>query len=204
MDRLVNSTPQPLYRRVKPGTHGIGGWGGPRAGRVGGPQGRSGRVRKISPQPGFDLRTVQHVASRYTDWSIPAHEDSYGNEIWGFSSQIWHSAEFLAPGPAAIYPQRNSLVLISVRGGVDCWAAESRKTDGMGHFKKFPRTLPGIEPRTSHSCGAVPQLTTPLAPNLHGRMLNSDIERLEIDVVRSCDAFQSSAFYWGVMFRLCC
>jgi hypothetical protein len=34
---------------------------------LGGPQGRSGQVRKISPTPGFDRRTVQPVASRYTD-----------------------------------------------------------------------------------------------------------------------------------------
>jgi hypothetical protein len=34
---------------------------------LGGTQGRSGRVRKISPPPGFDPRTVQPVASRYTD-----------------------------------------------------------------------------------------------------------------------------------------
>ena len=40
--------------------------------RLGGPQGRSRRVRKISPPPGFDPRTVQSVASRYTDWAIPA------------------------------------------------------------------------------------------------------------------------------------
>ena len=33
---------------------------------VDGPQGRSGQVRKISPPPGFDPSTVQHVASRYT------------------------------------------------------------------------------------------------------------------------------------------
>jgi hypothetical protein len=39
------------------------------------PQGRSGRVRKISPPPGFDPRTVQLVASRYTDWAILAHAD---------------------------------------------------------------------------------------------------------------------------------
>ena len=44
--------------------------------RLGGPQGRSGRVRKISPPPGFDPRTVQPVASRYTDWAIPAHSCS--------------------------------------------------------------------------------------------------------------------------------
>jgi hypothetical protein len=36
---------------------------------LGGPQGQSGQVRKISPPPGFDHRTVQPVASRYTDWA---------------------------------------------------------------------------------------------------------------------------------------
>jgi hypothetical protein len=41
--------------------------------RLGGPQDRSGRVRKSSPPPGFDPRTVQPVTSRYTDWAIPAH-----------------------------------------------------------------------------------------------------------------------------------
>jgi len=34
--------------------------------RLDGPQGRSGQVPKISPPPGFDPRTVQPVASRYT------------------------------------------------------------------------------------------------------------------------------------------
>jgi len=34
--------------------------------RQGGTQGRSGRVRKISPPPGLDSQTVQPVASRYT------------------------------------------------------------------------------------------------------------------------------------------
>ena len=32
-----------------------------------------GRVGKISPPPGFDPRTVPPVASRYTDYAIPAH-----------------------------------------------------------------------------------------------------------------------------------
>ena len=38
--------------------------------RLGGPQGRSGRVENLSPQLGFDPLTVQPVASRYTDWAI--------------------------------------------------------------------------------------------------------------------------------------
>jgi hypothetical protein len=37
--------------------------------RLGGPQGRSGQVRKISPPPGFDPWTVQPVGSRYTDYA---------------------------------------------------------------------------------------------------------------------------------------
>jgi len=35
--------------------------------RLGGPQGRFGRIRKTSPPPGFDPRTVQPIATRYTD-----------------------------------------------------------------------------------------------------------------------------------------
>ena len=45
--------------------------------RLGGPQGRSGRVLKISLPPGFDPRTVQLVTSRYTDWAIAAHTLDY-------------------------------------------------------------------------------------------------------------------------------
>jgi hypothetical protein len=35
--------------------------------RLGGPQGRSEQVRKISSSPAFDPRIVQPVVSRYTD-----------------------------------------------------------------------------------------------------------------------------------------
>jgi hypothetical protein len=37
------------------------------------PRGLSGRVRKFSPPPGFDPRIVQPVASRYTEYAVPAH-----------------------------------------------------------------------------------------------------------------------------------
>ena len=50
------------------GTHFTGCWVGPEAGLDG---------RKISSPPGFDPRTVQPVASRYTDWAIPAHNSSH-------------------------------------------------------------------------------------------------------------------------------
>jgi hypothetical protein len=42
--------------------------------RLGEPQDRSGRVRKILPTLGFDPWTVQSVASRYTDRAVPAHK----------------------------------------------------------------------------------------------------------------------------------
>ena len=39
--------------------------------RKGGPQGRCGRARKISPPPGFDPRTFQSVASHYNRLNYP-------------------------------------------------------------------------------------------------------------------------------------
>jgi len=42
--------------------------------RLGGPQSRSGQMRKISPPSGFDPRIIQPVASRYTDWLNSAYD----------------------------------------------------------------------------------------------------------------------------------
>jgi hypothetical protein len=67
MGWVANATPRPLYPSPRKETR------YPLYRRLGGSQGRSGRVRKISPPPGFDPRTVQPVASRYTDWATPAH-----------------------------------------------------------------------------------------------------------------------------------
>jgi len=53
----VNVTPRPLYPRQRPGTHCIGGRVGPRACLDG--------CGKSRPQPGFDPRTVQPVASTF-------------------------------------------------------------------------------------------------------------------------------------------
>jgi hypothetical protein len=61
---VVSTTPRPLYPRERPGTHCTGDWMGPKAGLD--------VCEKSRPPPGFDPRTVQPVASRYTDWAIPA------------------------------------------------------------------------------------------------------------------------------------
>ena len=49
-----------------------GGWVGPRHG-LDGPQTRSGLVQNICVPPEFDPRTLQPVASRYTDYATPVH-----------------------------------------------------------------------------------------------------------------------------------
>ena len=50
-------------------THCIGGWVSPKPGLDG--------CGKSRLPPGFDPRTVQHVASRYIDWAIPAHRVTF-------------------------------------------------------------------------------------------------------------------------------
>ena len=61
---VVSTTPWSLYPRVSPDTHWTGGWLGTRVGLDG--------CGKSRLPPGFDPRTVQPVAGRYTDWAIPA------------------------------------------------------------------------------------------------------------------------------------
>jgi len=61
---VVNDKLRPLYPRWIDAL--------PSYRRLGGPQGRSERVRKTSPQPGIYPQTVQLLVSRYTDWAISA------------------------------------------------------------------------------------------------------------------------------------
>ena len=56
--------------------------------RLGGPQGRSGQMRKISSQPGFDPRTFQPVASRYTDYATRSTYSMYLNPNYGPEIQV--------------------------------------------------------------------------------------------------------------------
>jgi hypothetical protein len=65
--------PAAVYFRERPGTHCTGGCVGPRAGLE--------RCGKSRPQSGFDLRTVQPVASRYTDYATRPAENGIDFEI---------------------------------------------------------------------------------------------------------------------------
>jgi len=60
-----SQAPAALTLGKRPGTHCTGGWVGPR--------GMCARMRELLPPPGFDTRTIQHVASRYTDYPHPSH-----------------------------------------------------------------------------------------------------------------------------------
>jgi len=72
--RGQRDAPVALYPRERPGTHCTGGWVGPRAGLA-----RCGNSRL---PPGFDPRTVQLVASRYTDYATrPTLTMNKGNKL---------------------------------------------------------------------------------------------------------------------------
>jgi hypothetical protein len=75
MGWVANATSRPLHLRERPCTQCLRGWVGPRAGLD--------RCGKISLPPGSDPRTVQPVASRYTDWAIPAYD--VGTSGWSAS-----------------------------------------------------------------------------------------------------------------------
>ena len=72
--------PAGLYPRERPGTHCTGGWVGPRAGLD--------RCGKSRPPPGFDPRTVQPVASRYTDGATRPPYSSKGHSKFVLAQDI--------------------------------------------------------------------------------------------------------------------
>jgi hypothetical protein len=86
---MARATHRPLYPPKRPATQ-----------RLGGPQGRSGLVWKISPPSGFDHPTVQPVASRYIDQPTnfnlgrPAMSDISTRNCSRYSSciQWWYEA----------------------------------------------------------------------------------------------------------------
>ena len=76
----VSSTPRPFYPQERPATYCTEGWVGPRAGLDG--YGKSRPHRDSIP------RTIKSVASRYTDWAIPAAIRT-GRWIW--ITSVWVS-----------------------------------------------------------------------------------------------------------------
>ena len=69
---VLASRPGRSLPRERPGTHCTGGWVGTRVGLD--------RCGKSRPPPGFVPRTVQPVASRYTDWASRPMSSHIGHE----------------------------------------------------------------------------------------------------------------------------
>jgi len=95
--------------------------------RLGGPQGRFGRVRKISPTPGIDLRTDRPVAGRY---SLPtAHTGRF------LFCKQWQIKMF---HPLRLHT--TNCIMIATRYGLDSPGIESRRGR---YFRTCPDRLWG-------------------------------------------------------------
>jgi hypothetical protein len=109
-------TPYPLYRRL------------------GGLQGRSGRVQKMSHQLGFDPQTVQPVASRNTDWAILVNNyaPQYKKE-----SNVLYVRYFAALIPTYTYLSLDEFQPNSLDTGYVCRTV----------FRRLPITISFCQPR---------------------------------------------------------
>ena len=107
MGWVVNATPRPLYPRERPGTQCTGGWVGLRADLDG--------CGKSRLPPGFDPRTAQPVASRYTDCAIPAlTQDQILVKF--IKPDLWHRSQVWPwMGGRWIEQQRSHLHLLGPR-----------------------------------------------------------------------------------------
>ena len=125
--------------------------------RLGGPQGRSGQVRKISSPPGFDPQTVQPVASRYTDWAtrptvwigtgakftkVPMMQ--YGQDPYFLLLSSSNCFRTLCPSTVSVYfvPWCDGPISVPIEtAGSSSWVSDSRKAD------KFRNRVQANNPR---------------------------------------------------------
>ena len=154
-------------------------------GKLGGPQGRSGRVQKISPTPRFDPRTFQPVANCYTVWAIATHNKIHTKNKKSiiFSLKIMTNYEQRLSQDTGLFflwrcdptrvmafsflrfldhTQRRTTV---GRTPLDEWSARRRDlylTTHNTHNRKISMPPVGFEPTIS--AGERPQTARPLGP----------------------------------------
>jgi hypothetical protein len=95
MGWAVNATPRTFYPREKSGIHCIGDWVRP--------SGLSGRVRKISPSPEFDPRTVQSGSESLYRQSYPG------------PNFLWKPLQFINRTPYRLSTRLEFVLRVSVR-----------------------------------------------------------------------------------------
>jgi hypothetical protein len=83
---MLSATPRPLYPSCTQPLV-------PLYKRLGGPRGRSEWVRKMSPPPGFEPRTVHPVTSRYTDYAVIQYVPAglRANDSLPFNAQVMNA-----------------------------------------------------------------------------------------------------------------
>ena len=143
---VINSKPRPLFLPGRtPSTHCTVGWVGPRAGLD--------RCGKSLPPPGFDLRTVQPVASHITDCAIPAYHTS------GRDTSEWVISSSQMPLPAQHTTKTQDTKKACPQWDSKSW---SRKSSGCR-----PTPLPTRPPGLAHLCIILPRKFVPTCPPIN-------------------------------------
>jgi hypothetical protein len=97
--------------------------------KLSGPQDRSGRVWKISPSPEFDPRTVQPVASSYTDWAIPALKSLDTLEVIDVECQVT-----FPPLSRKVFMEVKDLVVVVLTLENQAFLGRMRQTSVLVYF----------------------------------------------------------------------
>jgi hypothetical protein len=115
--------------------------------RLGGAQGRSGRVRKISPPPGFDPRTVHPVASRNTDWAIAGRQPPQTflkkNIHFLYALTLWQRPEHFSKNMTHQWSEFNSNVVTFLKTSTSLCFSEF-DVNVTTFTEKTPATAPNL------------------------------------------------------------
>ena len=107
--------------------------------RLGGPPSRSEQVRKISLPLGFDPRTVQTVASSYTDWVIPGSQ-SFPVNCYQTSCKNWLPASTVNDLPRTTESKFWCGVSDFLRGVNEIFALLISDAALIGSYRRFGTT----------------------------------------------------------------
>ena len=93
-----------------------------------------GSVQKISPLPGFDPRTVQPVASRYTDGAIPAHSSLKSVNKFIFAVQTLRVQRGVGQGLDCVIVRNATIFVFTIFTLI-------RRTSGRGSGKLLRKSV---------------------------------------------------------------